>query len=441
MGVPNPSISRQLAFQALTEASARELVPERHLRTLFERTRCGRDDRALATFLVQETLRRRGELDYRIAAVLRDPIEALPGPVLETLRLGLVQLLYFERVPKHAAVGEAVELVKAAGYDRHAGLVNAVLRRMASGDVPPLPSGDGDDAVAARASFPVWLVHRWRRYGDRLGELLDGSNRHPPLVLRVDPSRITVEAVLAELEASGIGAHRGRLAAECVHVTGRIDLQTFMPFAAGAVSVQDESEALVVRLVDPRPENRIVDLCAAPGGKTLHLLERTDGLGFVVATDPSLGRLRRVVSNLDRTGRVAHLVAADARHPPFRVPFDRVLLDAPCTGTGVLARRADARWRLTPDALDAAAEIQWALLEAAAKLVASDGILAYSVCSIEPEETDELIDRFLDVHPSFREEPAPEIPIGARGANGRLTLLPGEHGCDGVFGVRLRRSS
>jgi len=433
------SPARRLAFDALTEAERRGVFAERLLHDRFRHVAAGRSDRALATFLVQETLRRRGELDFRLGALLDRPLDALPGPVREALRLGLVQLLFCERIPARAAVHESVELVKAAGFRGLAPLVNAVLRRAARGEIPALPTGDDDRALAARASLPVWLVNRWRRHGDALAGILEGSNRRPDLVLRVDRSRASVEDVLAELRARGVEARVGSLAPECIHVRGRLDLESFPPFTRGVVSAQDESEALVSRLVDPEPSSLVLDLCAAPGGKCLHLLERTGGRCRVVALDRSARRLRLLAESLRRVGRSASLACGDGKEPPFRGPFDRVLVDAPCTGTGVLARRADARWRLRPEAPADASRVQHALLVAAGRLVRSGGILAYSVCSIEPEETDELVDGFLRVSPEFREEPVADLPAAACSARGRLWLLPGAHEGDGVFGVRLRR--
>jgi 16S rRNA (cytosine967-C5)-methyltransferase len=207
------------------------------------------------------------------------------------------------------------------------------------------------------------------------------------------------------------------------------------------VSVQDESEALVAELVDPLPGERILDLCAAPGGKTCHLLERSQGMTRVVAMDPVRSRLVRAGENMLRIRLRAALVVADGREPPFAERFDTVLVDAPCTGTGVLARRADARWRLESEDPARCARLQAELLERAAALVGVGGLLVYSVCSIEPEETTDLLERFLETHPGFREETVRALPQRARDPHGRLLILPGLEGCDGVFGVRLRRSA
>jgi 16S rRNA (cytosine967-C5)-methyltransferase len=432
--------ARTAAYRALVDAERRHGFADRRLRELFEETTLPRADRALATRLVQETLRRRGELDFRLARMMERAVSSVPVPVMEALRIGLLQLLYLDRVPAHAAVNDSVNLVHNAGYPEFAGLANAVLRRAARGDVPPLPEGDDDEALAARYSFPVWLVRRWRRLDQHLLAALEGSNRTPDLVLRVNRLRSGPERVLDHLSADGVDAEAGRIASDCVRVTGRLDLESMEDFRAGHVTVQDESEALVVELVDPLPSHRVLDMCAAPGGKSTHILERGLGLLELVSMDVSQDRLERVRESLDRLSLGAHEVVGDGGAAPVRPLFDRVLVDAPCTGTGVLARRADARWRLEPDDPARCAVQQFEILCEAAKLVVVGGLLVYSVCSIETEETTEITDQFLQSHPGFRQEPVHTLPAAARDAEGRLRLLPGQFGSDGVYGVRFRRT-
>jgi 16S rRNA (cytosine967-C5)-methyltransferase len=359
--------------------------------------------------------------------------------VLQALRIGLVQITHLDRIPDHAAVDESVSLTRFSDHDEKAGLVNAILRRAASGDLPPLPESDDDLALSVRHSFPIWLLRRWRRFDDRLVSMLEGSNRTPDLVLRVNASRTTRDAVLRDLEASGVACEPGRLSRDCIRVKDRFDLARFPGFLAGEVSVQDESEALVTDLVDPLPTERVLDACAAPGGKSCHVLERTEGLAQLTAMDVSRVRLGRLIENLVRLRFRSHVVVGDARFPPLGTRFDRVLVDAPCTGTGVLARRAEARWRL--DSRDPAAmgERQLVLLTELSSLVTLGGVLVYSVCSIEPEETTDVVERFLSAKRGYREEVVSSLPQRARDPVGHLRLLPGDAGSDGVFGVRLRR--
>jgi 16S rRNA (cytosine967-C5)-methyltransferase len=223
-----------------------------------------------------------------------------------------------------------------------------------------------------------------------------------------------------------------------LHVEGRLNLREFAPFLTGHVTVQDESESLVGVIVDALPSHRVLDLCAAPGGKTTHILEISQGMAEVVAVEPVATRMATLRETLTRTGHRARLVRADGQLPPFRRVFDRVLVDAPCTGTGVLARRAEARWRLQPEDPTSQARQQHALLTEAADLVVVGGMLIYSVCSIEPEETTEVVESFVASHPGFEAVPVEGIPAGAI-SEGRLVLLPGQFGADGVFAARFRR--
>jgi len=429
-----------MAHRALVEADRQGTFADRVLNELYDQYEPGREDRALGTLLVQESLRRRGALDHQLDQLLDKPFVGLPVEVQDALRIGLVQLLHLDRVPAHAAVTESVSLVHGYDHPDLAPVVNAVLRRAARGEVPPLPEGDDPASLAARHSFPGWLARRWHaRYGERTGALMEGSNRIPSLVLRVDEGRTSVDEVARALDGLGVAHSRSRLHGASLRVEGRLTLREFGPFLSGRVTVQDESESLVGVLVDPLPSHRVLDLCAAPGGKTSHLLELSKGMAEVVAVEPVAARMTQLRQTLERVGHRAHLVRADGQLPPFRREFDRVLVDAPCTGTGVLARRAEARWRLEPEHPPEQAALQPALLTEAADLVVVGGILVYSVCSIEPEETTEVVETFLRSHPEFEPVPVEGIPRDAV-VDGNLFLLPGSFDADGVFAARFRRS-
>lgn len=432
------SPARIAAYDALLDAERRGDFADRRLRARFAEREMSREDRALATLLVQETNRRRGALDYVLGRLLERGLDGMPVDVLTALRIGLLQLLHLDRVPAHAAVDESVELVKRTGRETFVGVANAVLRRAAGGDVPELPEGDSDKALAARHSFPAWLVRRWRRLGPRLEDALCGSNRTPEIVLRVNTLRTTADAVRRDLGGLGIETAPGRYHAGSVRILGGADVSSYRGLIEGYVSVQDESESLVGRIVDPLPGERVLDLCAAPGGKSTHLLELSRGLIDLTCADASPDRIRTVNENLVRLGVAASLVVSDGRMPAFDERFERVLVDAPCTGTGVLARRAEARWRLSSDDPARLAELQLALLDRATDLVKLGGVLVYSVCSIEPEETDDVVERLLALRPDLTEEPITTVPDGALD-EGRLRLLPGDGDGDGVFGVRFKR--
>jgi 16S rRNA (cytosine967-C5)-methyltransferase len=393
-------------------------------------------DRAWTQELVYGTLRLRGRLDHLLGQLARGGVERLDPEVLDVLRLGAYQLLEMGGVPPYAAISQSVELARAAGAARAAGLVNGVLqnllRRGAELRFPDSPAA----RLATLGSHPRWLVDRWiARWGaEEAAALVEANNARPELYLR--PLGVAPADAVAKLAEAGIAAEALPWAPDSVRVAPPASARDAL-VAVPAV-VQDPAAALVVRYAAVPEGCTVVDLCAAPGGKALGLSERA---GRVVAADQSRGRLARVRENAARLGREERVAAvvADGRHPPFR-EVDAVLLDAPCTGTGTFRRHPDGRWRVTPDDLAALAALQDALLDAAAERVRPGGLLVYSTCSLEPEENEVRIDRFLAARPGW--EPAP--PEGAvdgslLDAKGRLRVLPQRQGVDGAFAARLRR--
>lgn len=403
-------------------------------------------DAALATGLVNGTLRLRARLDWLLDRYVRAGVDTLPAWIRNILRLGLYQMLYLDRVPVHAAVDESVKLARTYGHSGTAGLTNAVLRKiLREKDTLPDPEAvieDPDEALAVATSHPQWLVERWvRRLGrEEARALLEAENRPSPVCLRVNPGRTDREALRQTLADSGVQAEPGRWSRLSVRVDGNIVLQTLPEFASGLFFVQDESETLVVELLDPQPGETVLDLCAAPGGKTCQIQEARRSEGRVVAVDVQANRLNRVRENAARMGvQGVEAVLADGRRPVLSAPADRVLVDAPCSGLGVLGRRADARWRKTEASLRALLPLQAELLAAGAAQVKPGGVLVYSVCSTEPEEGPRQIATFLAGHPGFEAEDAGEhLPSGVV-TEGALLLYPHRHGTDGVFAARLRR--
>jgi 16S rRNA (cytosine967-C5)-methyltransferase len=309
-----------------------------------------RRDRALLTTLVYGATRMRRPLDWLIDRCA----ERVHPEIRQHLRVALFQIRCLDRIPRHAAVHEAVELAKGVSA-RSAGFVNAVLRKAADLEIPEHPPG-------LRASHPDWLVERWRKRFKEWKEILEADNAVLPVTIRPNPLRA---GGTVELEGDPASDPR---------------------FAAGEYTVQDETAMKVAPLLDPKPGERVLDLCAAPGGKTTQLAELMGGKGRVVAVDLS-DRIGLVAEAARRLGLAnIECVAADGAIASFREPFDAVLLDAPCSNTGVLARRPDVRWRLREQDIAGAAEIQRRLLENAARLLKLGGRLVYSTCSLEPEE-------------------------------------------------------
>jgi 16S rRNA (cytosine967-C5)-methyltransferase len=393
-------------------------------------------DRRLAHELAAGVLRHRSLLDQAVAPHLDGGPTAVREDLLDILRLGAYQLLYLERVPRHAAVDTAVTLARRIAGPRVGGFVNAVLRRIPS---DPAQAGDEPEAspggLALEYSHPEWLVARWiNRFGVGDAErLLQANNTRPRLV--VQPARWSVDALIASLDQQGIGWQHAPFGAGLV-VTGRRP-QELPGFSTGACFVQDPAQALVVRYFDLPLGARVFDACAAPGGKAIALSGRA---GFVAAADLRPARVRRLRENLQRAGgeRTAVLVA-DAAAPPVR-GVDTVLLDAPCLGTGTFAHHPDARWRVTEAALGELAAQGGRLLRTLAEAVRPGGLLFFATCSLEPEENEVQIEAFLANDSRFVREPSHAVPGELLTPVGDLVLLPHRHGTDGAYAARLRRA-
>jgi 16S rRNA (cytosine967-C5)-methyltransferase len=438
--------ARTLAIEALVRVEAggySNLVLPGLLRSsgLDER------DRGFVTELVYGTLRAQGQTDFLLAEASNRPLAKLDAPVRAALRLATHQLL--AGVPPHAAVGPAVGALtgwKSPASVRHAaGYANAVLRRVAgAGPSWVFPDTDDPDAVAVRTSHPRWLVELLRRdLGEDAEAVLASANIPPAVTLRPNRLRTTAEDLTAELATTGAEVEPGSLVPEARLVRGAGDLSRLPAVAEGRATPQDQASQAVAAAVGARPGDRILDLAAAPGGKATALAEAMGDEGLVVAADLNPGRAARVRAAADRLGLGSvHVLAADGRHLPLRPPgdpagsFDRVLLDAPCSGLGVLRRRPEARWRLDPSDIDRLAALQRELLTEAAARTRPGGLLVYSVCTFSREETLDIDSWATETFPGLSAVPAPGPPWRRHG-RGAL-LLPTAAGTDGMFLLRLQ---
>jgi 16S rRNA (cytosine967-C5)-methyltransferase len=389
-------------------------------------------DRALVHELVLGTLRRRGWLDHVIARLCARPFAELEPAIVEVLRLGAYQLLFL-RVAPHAAVSESVELARAE-TPRAAGFVNAVLRRLQREGPPPEPDAGADPIgwLTTAGSLPRWLAERWLAQlgAERAMERARAALEPPPIFVRLNPR---VSDAAERLSAAGSTLKPTDIP-ECYRLEGgspgRLAEQ-------GVVYVQDAGSQLVARLAEVR--GLWLDACAAPGGKSLSMADAAAEGTRIVAAEASRPRLAVLVRLAARWGASGLWpVAADALAPPFRRAFDGVLLDAPCSGLGTLARNPDIRWRLDSAGLARHAERQRAMLESLANLVRPGGQLVYATCSLEPEETREVVDAFLERDGRFV---LAELPPWARrfAVDGRIELDPAKRAGDGFFAARLLR--
>jgi 16S rRNA (cytosine967-C5)-methyltransferase len=385
---------------------------------------------------------------FRLAAILNALATRSPDQLQPRLRalleIGLYQLVAGETAP-HAAVSETVSAARILGFDKAAGFVNAVLRRFQREQADILHAVDRD--IALRTAHPRWFVDALRHdRADATNATLDANNEHPPLWVRVNRQRSDVAACIAELEAAGFAATPHPLATDALQVSPPADVRSLPGFAEGRLSVQDAAAQLAVELLDPQPGERILDACAAPGGKTCHVLERTDGRAEVTALDVSEPRLARVRENLDRLGLRAELVAADLANAGSwwgGQPYDRVLLDVPCSATGVIRRHPDIKILRRARDIPALARRQAELLAAAWPLVKPGGRLLYTSCSVLAAENERVVGGFMARTPDARDQtPAltggwpPRPPGWAPG----YQVMPGETGMDGFYYACLSKS-
>lgn len=444
---------RQTALWALTALETAPATLDRVMATAFEAApHLDRRDRALTNALVYGVQRWRGRLDWIIAHFSRTPLARMDPSIRNLLRLGLFQIAFMERIPVSAAVNTAVEMAKQTAAPWAARFVNGVLRNAARGlkGVPfPDLSSDPVDAVAAGRAFPRWLVTRWlQRFGvQETLALCDAVNTIPPITLRTNTLKTSRAALLAALEAAAEDPRPTPYAPEGIRCDRLKEaLAELPPFQQGWCQAQDEAAQLVTHLLDPRPGERVLDACAGRGGKTGHIAQRMQNHGDLVALDSDGRRLAELEAELQRLGvTCVEITPHDLSQPVDSLsaePFDRVLLDAPCSGLGVLQRNPDTKWAAERADLGRYQERQLRFLKNLAPLVRPGGCLVYAVCSLEPEETDAVVSAFLKAVPGFDlERPAADDPLAAGGlvdAAGALRSLPHRHHMDGFFAVRLR---
>jgi len=405
----------------------------------------GASERAHAQALAFGALRFGHRLKHVLQALLERPWEQQAPELRALLLVGLYQLEYAGTAP-HAAVSTTVEAARSLGQGRAAGLVNAVLRRFQRERVSLLAQADG--TLAGRSSHPEWFTETIaRERGELAPAILAANNEHPPLCLRANVARTSAAELADRLEAEGHAVRLVPFAPAAVVLERPIDVRSLQVFQQGLCSVQDAAAQLAAPLLAARPGERVLDACAAPGGKTCHLAESVPGLGELIALDIDAARALRIDENLARLGLTATVRVGAVEDPNVLgdARFDRILLDAPCSGSGVIRRHPDIKWLRRPSDLPALAERESALLASLWPRLAPGGRLLYATCSVFRAEGATAIDRFLAATPGAVDVTesaslqltglaAPESP----GETG-LTLLPGIAGTDGFYYACLER--
>ncbi|OGW48403.1 MAG: 16S rRNA (cytosine(967)-C(5))-methyltransferase [Nitrospirae bacterium RBG_19FT_COMBO_58_9] len=464
--------ARAVALSLLVESDKSEegvdvLLDRALARGLFDSR-----DRALTVELTYGVLRRLATIDWRLEPVLDKPLLRLPVAVQMVLRLGAYQLLFLDRIPQSAAVNESVNLARAfagtVGRD-WSGLVNAVLRSLLRHSPEPWPSMDHDpaQALAVRYSVPGWLSRRWvERLGLASAEAAcEGVSVAPPMTLRVNQLATTRAALLERFAQAGIAAKQTSVSPFGIVLEDGGLVSSLPGFQDGAFYVEDEAAQLIPLLLDPQPGDIVLDACAAPGGKSTHVADLMQNKGTIYAIDRKGTRLDLLRSNCQRLRvQIVVPIVGDIREPREWVPLietagspagkkakedersvDRILVDAPCSGLGVLRRHPEAKWRKDEQALPRHQALQGQILEAVAPCLRPGGVLVYSTCSTEPEENEAVIERFCRVHAEFqRESVASWLPPVAQGfvtEQGDLSTVGNRFSMDGFYAARLRKIS
>lgn len=393
-------------------------------------------DRALLQQLCYGTLRASPKLDGLLDQILDKPLRRKDADVYALLLIGLYQLEAL-RIPDHAAVAATVDAIEPLKKPWARGLTNAVLRRYLREREALLSALD----TAAAASHPAWLFGKLRKqWPEQFAAIIEANNEQPPMTLRINASRTSRDACLTALNDAGIAATAGVISPQALTLQQPMDVDALPGFTAGELSVQDEAAQVAAHLLGAKAGERILDACAAPGGKACHILELQPNLKELVARDIDAARLEKVVQNLARLELQATLEQGDAgnaseHHAPQS--FDRILVDAPCSATGVIRRHPDVKTLRRPEDIPSFAEQQLAILSGLWPLLKPGGVLLYATCSVLREENAQVIARFLEEAADARIDPIDE----AYGVNlgGALQLLPSANGSDGLFYCRLQR--
>jgi len=438
---------REIALKILYEIETKSAFANELIELYYSRSKLSSLDRRFVRELVNGTTKLRRRLDYILGFFLKDSIEELTFWIRNILRLGLYQIEYLDRVPDRAAVDESVKLAKRFGHKGTVSLVNAVLRNyLRDKKRVTFPSREKDKvkAIGTIYSFQDWMIEEWLR---QLGEeetikLCEAFNQKAKLSLRLNSLKIDQKGVEIALDMKKIKYRKGKFLENFYWIESKIDLENLFLFQKGYIYPQDESAGFPVLLLDPKPGEKVLDLCAAPGGKLTYMAEFLKNSGRLIALDLNPERMEKLKGNCQRLGvENISFQIADAQSYSIE-PVDKILIDAPCSGLGVLGRNSDARWQKKREDIKRLAELQSTILFNAANLVKKDGVIVYTTCTLTQEENEKIISRFLEQRKDFKKESASDY-LDSRVVNksGFVRTYPHLQGLDGTFACRLKKIS
>lgn len=442
--------ARELALKVLKEVDEEKSYLNLSLNRFLRAHELSEEERSLLTELSHGTVQYLNTLDWVLSCYLSRPLDQLTAWIRNILRLGAYQIIYLQRIPDAAAVDESVRLAHRYGHKGVAGLVNAVLRKISSSKEDlPFPSRDEEPELylSLKYAYPLWMIKRWmaNMKQDEVEEFCRSANERPPLTVRTNTLRINREELIKSLQGEGAYAEKCVFAPEGIRLRLGGKLSALESFRRGLFQVQGEASMLVAPALNPRAGEKVLDLCSAPGGKTAHMASLMRNQGEVVAADLHAHRLRLVRSAVDRLGvNIVKTYTVNGQRIPaeMHASFDRVLLDVPCSGLGVIRRKADLKWRRTPEDIASLSRLQGELLKGAFRALRPGGVLLYSACTTEPEETAEVIWNFMQNEPSASPTGFDSLlPAELLAGQERETVYfwPHKHDLDGFFLARIRK--
>jgi len=438
--------SREIALKILHQIETQNAFAGEAIQSFCSNLFLSSLDRRFVSEVVHGTTKMRRRLDYALESFLAEKLEGLTPWIRNILRMGIYQIDFMEKVPESAAVDESVKLTKKYGHKGTVALVNAVLRsylRDKSKVVFPSWEKDKVENIALFYSLPSWMVERWLEiFGEEeTVKLCDTFNQRPRLSLRINSLKIGQKDLEEIFSREKIKFKPGKFLKNYYSIESKMDLSQFSPLQDGWVYFQDESSGFPVMLLDPQPDDCILDLCAAPGGKATFMAEKMKDQGIVIAVDISLKKLKTIKENCDRLGiESVKLCCADAKSFYCQL-VDKILLDAPCSALGTLGRNSDARWRKQKEDIPRLQKLQLEILTHAAELLKSGGVLVYSTCTIMPEENEQVIYRFLEQRKDFKQVDSHLfVDSNVVDEKGFVRTLPQVHKMDGSFACRLEKT-
>ena len=436
--------ARITALRVLVSCRSNGAWADAALKAQISRDGLSGPDAALCSRIVYGVMQHQMLLDFYIGAYCSQKPDHLQPPLLEILRIGAYQILFLDKIPDSAAVNTSVELAKLSKRGQASGLVNAVLRKISQNkeSLPPIPDRDEVQHLSIQYSHPKWLTKRMvtllgREEAERF---LASNNEIAPLTIQVNPLKTTTESLTEELRQAGIEVHPHAWVPDCLELSGTGDLTALPAFRDGKFLVQDPAARLVSLIANIRPGLKVLDVCAAPGGKSLSAAFAMTGQGDILSCDLHENKLKRIQESADRLGAdIITTRAADGRvfQSEWEAAFDVVLVDAPCSGLGIIRKKPDTRYKKADD-LFTLPVIQSAILNNSARYVRPGGTLVYSTCTILPEENEQVTQAFLAEHTDFTMSPI-ELPQPVGTTSGALTLWPQRHDTDGFYICRMTR--